>query len=78
MLRGPSGGHGGSRLPVAFGPEPTPAALEAARAGNLALLAAQRQAILAMSLHRHDVAARLGVSARTLSALLARGALVGL
>lgn len=68
----------GTALGKAWGPEPAAREFARALARNTELLRERRGEVLRDSLTRHRVAERLGVSDQAVSAMLERGALVGL
>jgi hypothetical protein len=61
-----------------WGPAPSDAEVRRAAAENLAMGVARRDAVLESSLTRAEVAERLGKTAQAVSAMLERGALLGL
>ena len=73
-----AGREPGSPLDARWGPEPTAAEFGEAVRRNVERLSQRRREVIGESLSRHDVARRLGVSDQAVSAMLERGALVGL
>ena len=62
----------------AYGPEPTPAAVEEAAAWNAVVSVERRRALIEQSITREDAAEILGVTPQAVSNMLSRGDLAGI